>query len=440
LAKITKRLRQFTYSALLSSIIYIPNVVAEQSKEMPLAVRDEIKYYKNSDVANQIPYFDNRFAIDANIDEITLLFYRKRGTPPIILVRPDGSKLKIGHLPKDKVTWFDDRTFDMIKIKKPMPGPWQAIGAIEKNSKIMVLSDVHIKVEPLPNVLLAGETLKVTGQLFNGEHAIDTPAFREVVRLDVDFFSTNNTAYDNFGAKPVELTSFRDDGYNLDEYAGDSIFTGEFTLSFAPGEWVPSYYVKLPMAQRELKQQPVIVRRNPIKPNVKVSESTEKPHILELSISDEFVDPDSVIFQGKIIYPDKQELPFSIMEGQGLRRAFEIENTEAGIFRIKVGAFGQTVNGREFRLVVPEYTFNVEGPEVDELLLDESAALESIEDALPKISEEEALELKLAQEKAQKEAEEKATYMAIGIANAVIIVLFGIGFGLYRWRIAKKKQ
>lgn len=440
MAKIITSFRQLACSAFACSLLSIPNVLAQQADGLPPSVRDEIKYYKNSDVANQIPYFDNRFAIDANIDEITLLFYRKKGTPPIILVRPDGSKLKIGQLPKDKVTWFDDRTFDMIKIKKPMPGPWQAIGSIEKDSKIMVVSEVNIKVEPLPQVLLAGETLKVTGQLFNGEYAIDTPAFRDVVRLDVDFFSTNNTAYDNFGAKPVQLTSFRDDGYNLDEYAGDSIFTGEFTLSFAPGEWVPSYYVKLPMVQRELKQQAVIVRHNPITPMVKVSEISEKPHTLELKIDDEFVDPDSLIFQGKIVYPDKQELPFSIMEGQGLRRELAIENTEPGIFRVKIGAFGKTTNGREFRLVVPEYTFNVEGPEVEKLILDENGTLESMEDTLPKISAEEALALKLAEEKAQKEAEDKATYMAIGIANGVIIVLFGLGFGLYRWHASKKKQ
>jgi len=437
LAKVITSFRQLACSVFACSLLSTLSVLAQQADGLPTSLRDEIKYYNNSDVANQIPYFDNRFAIDANIDEITLLFYRRKGTPPIILVRPDGSKLKIGQLPKDKVTWFDDRTFDTVKIKKPMPGPWQAIGSIEKDSKIMVVSEVHIKVEPLPEVLLAGETLKVTGQLFNGEHAIESPAFREVVRLDVDFFSTNNTAYDNFGAKPIQLTSFRDDGYNLDEYAGDSIFTGEFTLSFAPGEWVPSYYVKLPMAQRELKQQAVIIRHNPITPIVKVSEIVDKAHTLELTIDDEFVDPDSLIFQGKIVYPDKQELPFSIMEGEGVKREFAIENTEPGIFRVKIGAFGKTVNGREFRLVVPEYTFNVEGQEIEESILDVNGTLES---TLSKISAEEALALQLVEEKAQQEAEDKATYIAIGIANGVIIVLFGLGFGLYRWGASKKKQ
>ena len=35
-------------------------------------------------------------------------------------------------------------------------------------------------------------------------------------------------------------------------------------------------------------------------------------------------------------------------------------NYEAGVYRIKITAFGTTTNGREFILDVPEYTFLVE--------------------------------------------------------------------------------
>ncbi|NQZ10752.1 MAG: hypothetical protein HRT35_26670, partial [Algicola sp.] len=38
---------------------------------------------------NQLPLFDNRFRIDHEVKEITLLFFRRSGSPPVILVRPD---------------------------------------------------------------------------------------------------------------------------------------------------------------------------------------------------------------------------------------------------------------------------------------------------------------------------------------------------------------
>ncbi len=76
----------------------------------------------------------------------------------------------------------------MIKIIKPTPGPWQAIGDILPESKILVMSEVTIAVDPLPEVVLSGETLKIVGKLYNGNKKIDISAFKDVVQLDVNFF------------------------------------------------------------------------------------------------------------------------------------------------------------------------------------------------------------------------------------------------------------
>jgi len=420
-----------------------PTVLAQEEQ------KTEVEYYKQDNITNRIPYFDNRFKIDAELEEITLIFYRESGSPPIILVRPDGSKLRINNLPEDNsVDWFDDRTFDMVTIRKPMPGPWQAIGQIKPDSKIMIVSDVSLSAEPLPEVLLAGETLKVIAKVTNQEKVVNDPLFIPVVNLDIDFYSTNNSNYDNFGAEPVQIGSFRDDGYELDEYARDGTFTGEFTLEFAPGEWVPIYIVKMPMATRELRQQPVIVRANPITMNVDITLDKLGKHRLNIDIDDSFVKPDSLVFQGKITFPDRQTEPFSIMEGEGKTRMKEFGYTEPGVHRVNLNAFGETVNGREFRLVVPEFSFNVER---EELLVptinedgsrlssaeQEAARLQAEIEAKRKAAEE-AFELAKQKQIEEAEAAKEKTYMTIAIING-IIVLIGIGlFGFFKFR--KKKQ
>ena len=192
------------------------------------STKDKIDYHQSDNITNQIPYCDNRFRIDAALDQITLIFFRKRGSKPVILVQPDGKKLRINDHDRDKVQWYDDRTYDMVVIKKPMVGPWQAIGNILPESKILIVSDINLVVEPLPEIILSGETLKVIAKLYNGKNKIDMPYFRKVIVLDVNFFSTNNSDYDNFGADAFKIASFRDDGRDLDEYAGDNIYTGEF--------------------------------------------------------------------------------------------------------------------------------------------------------------------------------------------------------------------
>jgi len=406
--------------------------------------KKNVEYYQKDNLTNQVPYFDNRFRLDANLDEITLIFYRKSGSKPIILIRPDGSKIRVNEFDHERVQWFDDSTFDMIKIKKPMPGPWQAVGEILPNSQILIVSDVKIAVEPLPEIAFSGETLKVEGKLFNGDDAIDSPHFKKVVKLDVNFYSTNNSLYENFGADAIKVTSFRDDGRGLDEYPNDNTFTGEFVLDFAPGEWQPVYLVKLPMATRELRQSSLLLQKTPVAIQVIKSEQTENPHQLVLTIDPEFVDPSSLVFQGKFTFPDRQVEPFSIMESTGTNRTTTITNTEPGIYRVNVSAFGKTVSGREFRLVVPEFTFNVEAIN-DVFIADEGSSIngemlpvDATADLLAKAEQEEA-EALLAQQQA-KEEEDQETILIIAAGNTIIILIALVLFFVLRKKQSKPKK
>ncbi len=408
----------------------------------------ELDYVKSNNIINQIPYFDNRFRIDAQLDEITMLFYRKSGSTPVILVRPDGSKLRVIDHDKKKVEWYDDVTFDMIKIKKPMPGPWQVIGDVLPQSQILVVSDVKIEVEPLPDVMLAGETLKVEGKLYNGNLAINNPRFRNVVQLHVEFISTNNASYENFGSGIIDLTTFRDDGFELDEYANDGIFTGEFQLTIPAGEWIPVYRIKLPMATRELRQQPIVLHKNPVSISVDVAQHEGEFHTVHFIIDPKYVDPDSFIFQGKITYPDKQDEPFSVTEKKGIGYVKKFAYTEPGVHRINVNAFGKTINGREFRLIVPEFTFNVE-VNVDQINT-ESTAVKSEKPLNKKVGanktitaaeqmtlDDAALEKVLQQQKEKAEKQRHQQWLIIGAGNLIIIIL---GLALAFFFIMRKRK
>ena len=404
--------------------------------------QSKLKYFQSDDKINQIPYFDNRFRIDADLDEITLLFYRDRGSLPVILVRPDGSKLRTDNIDSSKVQWHDDSTFDLIKIKKPMPGPWQAIGRILPKSQIMVMSEVRIEVDPLPQVVLSGETLKVVGKIYNDTEQINTPHFRNVVELDVHFYSTNNADYDNFVADALKLTSFRDDGYDLDEYSGDGLYTGEFLLDFAAGEWQPIFLVKLPMATRELRHKPIVLHKSPIYIDVETSESEYSPHSMSVTIDPTYVDPNSVVFQGKITFPDKHIESFSIMgDQQGENRSKDIENTESGIYRVNINAYGKTTSGREFRLTVPEYSFNVKSKDNGFLMttIDENGVEKTVSvDRAQKLLADREAELAQAKIDYQLAEEEKEmqTLIMVAAGNGVIIVIALILFFVIR---SKKK-
>jgi uncharacterized protein (TIGR03503 family) len=429
---------------LLSITSFNVSSAFNSDKEKNQLNKTKIEYYQKDNITNQVPYFDNRFRIDANIEEITLIFYRKSGSTPIILIRPDGSKIRVNEFDRAKVEWFDDSTFDMIKIKTPMPGPWQAVGDILPNSQILVVSDVKIAVEPLPNIAFSGETLKVEGKLFNGNDNINSPHFQKVVKLDVNFYSTNNSSYENFGADAIKVTTFRDDGRGLDEYASDNVFTGEFVLDFAAGEWQPVYLVKLPMSTRELRQTAILLHKTPISIHVVQSEEKDKPHQINFVIDPTYVDVNSLVFQGKFTFPDRQIEPFSIMEEMGDSRTKTITNTEPGIYRVNVSAFGKTITGREFRLVVPEYTFNVESSNemvmgADGIPINDSATFIGTTDILLAEAEAAKKEALLLQQQILEEKEEE-TLLLIILGNSLIIVVSVVLFFTLRRRKPKKNE
>lgn len=437
-AAIKKRVNSLLSAHILLKSLFITvlslqslNVQAQQQKA-------DIEYYDEDNITNQIPYFDNRFRIDEQLEEVTLIFYRRRGSKPVILVRPDGSKIRVNHNLEGKVQWFDDSTFDMVKIKSPMIGPWQVIGAVQPNSKIMVVSEIRLEVTPLPELILQDETLKVEGRIYNGERPIDNPSFNDVIELNVDFYSTNNSSYDNFGSEPVKLSSFRDDGYDLDERARDSVFTGEFELYFSPGEWEPIYSVKMPLATRKLRQTPIIVHKNPISISVETTQDVDGSHRVTFDIDKSFVDPQSILLQGKVTFPDKQQKPFSVLEAKGEFRNHDIPFTEPGMYRIKVDVFGETIKGREFRATLPEFSFKVENlADIDSSALSDNPNRLTPEQKAAQAKANAAIEAeKLAQAKLAQEAEiaaqQQQTLWYIIAGNLIVIILAALIFILMR--------
>jgi len=320
-----------------------------------------------SDYHNSIILLQNRFRIDHNVEEVTMIFFRQYGSAPVVLVRPDGSKLFQRLVDDEKVKWFDSDTYDMITIKNPVPGPWQAVGQVLPGSRIMVLTDLELHVSPLPSILFSGEILKATANLTNDGKPIENNRFRDVVELTIEFISTNNPNFDNFGSNDEEIASFEDNGQGMDERPLDGIFTGQFNLSIAPGEWRPVYQVKTPMYSREQRGGIIELHANPITidAEVDVEGGNEGYHRLLIDVNRELVNIESLLVDGTIKYPNGDIQHFSLTEGGTEAREYLIVAFEKGIFRVKVTAYGESVEGRDFILDVPEFTFLADDPTPD---------------------------------------------------------------------------
>lgn len=317
-----------------------------------------------NDYYNGIKLLQNRFRIDYKVDEITMIFFREFGSTPVVLVEPDGSKIfqRTADDHESEIFWHDSQTYDMIRIKNPTPGPWQAVGQILPDSRVMVISDIELKTKPLAPIIFSGEIIKQTAHLTNGGEPISYNEFRDVVQLSMEFKSTNNPAYSNFGAQSELIATFQDDGKGMDERPLDGTFTGQFNLRIASGEWTPIFTVESPMFTRNEVGDPILLRDNPISIDVELDEEGNGFHLLKVDADRNTVNMSELLVDGKVRFPNGDVQNFSITDITDRVRTHEIVNFEYGVFRVKITAYGETIDGRNFILDVPEYTFVFEEP------------------------------------------------------------------------------
>lgn len=316
----------------------------------------------DDDFANDIKLLDNRFRIDHEVDEVTMVFFREFGSAPVVLVKPDGSKIFQYTAVGKQVTWFDSPTYDMINIKKPMAGPWQALGSILDNSRIMVISNLALVTNPLPDELFSGEILKMTSYLLNDGKPMTFAPFAEAIRLTVNLISTNNPAENNFGARPMTIAVFEDNGLGFDEKPKDGIFTGQFRLEVPDGEWQSVSKIATPMYSREKIDPKLRVYPTPIEFELTpdLSETADGQHIVTFKQKYKKFDPTSLLIDGQVRLPDGTATDFSLNRQTLRDQKLAIDNVAPGVYRVTAMAYARTLTGRDVVINLPEYSFTIE--------------------------------------------------------------------------------
>lgn len=382
-----------------------------------------------ADITNELPIKGQSFRIDEHVEEITLLFFREPNSKPLILIKPDGSKWYDTRYPEEKVTWYTDPNFDIIRIKEPQPGPWQAAGRIDKENKALVISDIRFEAEPLPSPLFQNEELKVVGRLYNGDEIVETARFRQTVLLDVLFISTNNPDFDNFGAKPSRVAQFEDNGKGHDERAGDGLFTGFFNLDVEPGEWLATYEMTTPLYQRVFEFGPVEVKPLPVEFEVIQSDSVEANHQLKIQVDDKWIDPQSLVINGATSFPNGEIRKFTVVQADAFPHRVEIANLAFGKHLVDLDIFATTVNGREFEARINDFSFIAKEPPPPEPTAAELAQQQQLEFERQR---------EIARQK--QEAKRKQAMTNLIIIVVVNIVLIGLAlFALWWFKFRQKK-
>ena len=123
-----------------------------------------LQMLEQSITLDTLPIKDNQFSVDASINDMTLLVFNKYNKQPTKIVTPGKRTWTEASYPK-QVKWFRDEGFDLITIKKPQKGQWKIIAPTDENNRVVVATNLKLKLNNLPSYLILGDVLEVNAYL-----------------------------------------------------------------------------------------------------------------------------------------------------------------------------------------------------------------------------------------------------------------------------------
>lgn len=372
---------------------------------------------------SDIPLLDNRFRIDYGVKEITFIVTRKPGTPSVILVRPDGSKLYVGKVTPPDVGWLALKDQDLITIRDPMPGPWQAIGEVDPDNRVRLLSNIRLETDQLPTQLYQGERVKLKSWLLIDDAPPKAGYYLTDLGMTVRLQRFNDAKQEGEPIVDEVLGHYRDDGKGLDEVPGDGLMTAEAVLDVAAGKYRAMYSTGNQVFSRA-RYQDVLIYPLPVNYTL-APPSQEFGAKLSFLIDADELDPASVVIEGKATNTVGASMAFNAVATEPRVEVDLSAIKEVGQYEVTATLFGTTRLGREIQVTLPVKSFNI----FPVLAAEPSAASAASETsaAVPN------------QVKFEEKQSSGWLLWLLGGVGILLVLLGGVGFILLQKRRALKK-
>ncbi|ART79688.1 hypothetical protein [Oceanisphaera avium] len=253
-----------------------------------------------SDASEQTSHWlSNTFRIDPSITTLTLLIEREPNSAPVVLIRPDGSKYYESDHP-DTISWASTPDRDVITLRQPQPGPWQATGKVTNNRGITLVSEFELVVSPFAERLYQHEVLKLEAELRHLDTRLDANFYLKDLSLQAQLINMRIDPEAQFAPAPIVVGEFKDDGLGLDAIPNDGKLNAEVLLDILPGEYLFQTQISNQVLART-KEQTVLIYPAPLK--VSFTKPDEAGNwSMNLAAQHELV-PSSLVVTGELVTP-----------------------------------------------------------------------------------------------------------------------------------------
>lgn len=133
----------------------------------------------------RIPIAGTQFQIDESVREFTALIFLEDEQASVELRGPEGMR----YGPQRPLTgweWFRNRKFVLVTVKQPQPGKWELLAPRAEETRVTVVSDLLLDVDPLPNSLPVGKRAELGLRLRERGEILRDPEVLSVFDLLVE--------------------------------------------------------------------------------------------------------------------------------------------------------------------------------------------------------------------------------------------------------------
>ena len=189
-----------------------------------------LKLFEKSVKPDTVPIEDNKFSVDKHVSDITVLIFLAKDSPATQLTTPGGKTWSAKTHP-DNVNWHHDPGYDLITAKGPAAGEWKLQAKVDPDNRVMIVSNLRLKVDKLPNTIMLGDHFDVRARLLEEGKTVTHKNLLAKTRFEVKQADQGSH---------VEKLLLVDTGSAPDIIKGDGVYTatadqikeaGEYELS-----------------------------------------------------------------------------------------------------------------------------------------------------------------------------------------------------------------
>jgi hypothetical protein len=81
--------------------------------------------------------------------------------------------------------WYHETGYDLVTVKNPAPGEWQLVADIDPDNQVMIVTDLKLRLDELPNYVAENEALDISVSFTEQGERITRSDFLKLISLDL---------------------------------------------------------------------------------------------------------------------------------------------------------------------------------------------------------------------------------------------------------------